>query len=295
MLSKKSHTREQSPLQTAAGLGLLGLSGVAANSGVGDLLNRNVVVSYGGAPEMGAGHKEPATQIKKLLTEIAEQNKGNFLGNLNVIDAPVMSYAGDVAPDTLTQLRRKKFLTGMDTGWGLFDPERAHNRYGSASSGPSMLERLTGGNVAQKDPFFLNKFRNVLLFQPDGRSDTTGYMATGDANRVAGLRNHALISYGDFDPAVADYKSGGKMKFTGRAHPLVETSGLNAVMARGDYENFLMQHTRSNGMDIDPTSLSGKKIIAVSGASRGDTVGARARWVLDALKSKDTTRMTTQS
>jgi hypothetical protein len=272
---------------------LLGLGGLLGFDGAKDLNNRNVAVSYGAVKEMGKGHVEPANQVKAILEEIKKENRNalsgrNFLGKLNIVDVPVVTMDGKIKQDAINELKRQRFLTGIDTGWGLFDPERNFGRgYGEYSNISNLKKRVTGDLVTQRDPFLLQKFRNFLIFQPDGRSDTTGYLASGDANRISKLRNYTMAAYGNFDPTVTDYLADGRFKYMGRAHPLVETSKLEKAFDRNTYTQFISKYLNANGHDdVTPEMFKGKKIITVSGASRGDTVGARARWVAEALQKK---------
>ena len=287
MTSRPSSTSDKPWLSGAAGVGMIGAGGALGRSGLSDLGNHNVLLSYGAGAEMGGGHKEPALQIRRLIEELKARNPRNFLGQLNVLMAPVESYSGHLSDATKAPLRGKKFLTGIDTGWGVFDPERKHKGMTDGPR-PEWMERLQGENIRQRDPHFLRRFKNFLLMQPDGRSDTTGYLASGDARRVAGLPGYSLATYGDFDPAVSSAISGGKTQYLGRAHPLVDLQNLQAPMARDAYAKFLADHMTQNGgfEGITPEAFRGKKIITVSGATRGDTVGARARWIAEGLKAK---------
>ena len=284
-MSKQASTSEHPWASGLAGAGMLGLGGALGRSGLADLNNRNVLLTYGAAAPMGGGHKEPAAQIRQILEELKAQNRDNFLGRMNVIDAPVTSYEGKISNEAAKAMKGKRFLTGVDTGWGLLDPERAHD---ITPSRASWMDRLRGENVRQQDPHFRQRFENFLQFQPDGRNDATGYMATGDARRISGLRDTHAATYGDFDPGPSHALSGGKLHYMGRAHPLVETKNLSPVMDRDAYSKFLAQHMTQHGgfQGITPDTFRGKKIITVSGATRGDTVGARARWVAEALKAK---------
>lgn len=284
-MNKQASTSEHPWASGLAGAGMLGLGGALGRSGLADLNNRNVLLTYGAAAPMGGGHKEPAAQIRQILEELKAQNRDNFLGRMNVIDAPVTSYEGKISNEAAKAMKGKRFLTGVDTGWGLLDPERAHD---ITPSRASWMDRLRGENVRQQDPHFRQRFENFLQFQPDGRNDATGYMATGDARRISGLRDTHAATYGDFDPGPSHALSGGKLHYMGRAHPLVETKNLSPVMDRDAYSKFLAQHMTQHGgfQGITPDTFRGKKIITVSGATRGDTVGARARWVAEALKAK---------
>jgi hypothetical protein len=284
-MSKQASTSENPWSSGIAGAGMLGLGGALGRSGLADLNNRNVLVTYGAAAPMGGGHKEPAAQIRQILEELKAQNRDNFLGRMNVIDAPVTSYEGKLSNEAAKAMKGKRFLTGIDTGWGLLDPERAHD---ITPSRASWMDRLRGENVRQQDPYFRQRFENFLQFQPDGRNDATGYMATGDARRISGLRDTHAATYGNFDPGPSHVLSGGKLHYMGRAHPLVETKNLSPLMDRDAYSKFLAQHMTQHGgfQGITPDTFRGKKIITVSGATRGDTVGARARWVAEALKAK---------
>lgn len=272
----------ENPIFPAASLagGALGIK-----SGIGDLRNNNVFVSYGNVPIMGRGHAEPANQITQLLEEIRGENPKSFLGKLNIVDAPVTTYDGDVTPQAKSKLR-SKFLAGIDTGWGIIDPERKLGGYRKLTP-TNIYDRFTGENIIQRDPILMSRVNRKIIFQPDGRSDVTGYLASGDAKRVKNLPGHVTAAYGDFDPMVTHDQSGGKLKYMGRAHPLVNVKGLNPKLGRAEYNKKLVEYLKANGIDdIDENFLKNKKIITVSGASRGDTVGARSRWVADSLEAK---------
>jgi hypothetical protein len=135
---------------------MLGLGGALGRSGLADLNNRNVLLTYGAAAPMGGGHKEPAAQIRRILEELKAQNRDNFLGRMNVIDAPVISYEGKISDEAAKAMKGKRFLTGVDTGWGLLDPERAHD---VTPTRASWMDRMRGENVRQQDPPFCNSNR----------------------------------------------------------------------------------------------------------------------------------------
>jgi hypothetical protein len=275
------------PQEKMLGLGTATAGGLLVDSGLKDFKNNNVVISYGAGKTMGGGHKQPASQIRKLIEEIKSEDKNkSFLSKLNIVDAPVLDYEGNISPEVKGKLKNR-FLTGIDTGWGLFDVERDLNK-GSKPGLRNIKERISGEKVIQRDPLLTRKFRNFLSFQPDGRSDVTGYLATGDANRIAKLRNYKTLTYGDFDPNVASNLSKGKLIYTGRAHPLVEVAGLDKPMDRKQYTEFISDYLKNKAgiKDFDPSIFDGKKIISVSGATRGDTVGARSRWVNDILRAQ---------
>lgn len=288
---KVTEQGKQPDFESATRAGLAAGSGVGAfttaRSGISDLANKNVLITYGAGPGMGAGHKSPAKQLEKLVQEIIQEAPENsFLKKIKITDAPVVSYSGDVLPETIKEIKRKgKFLTGIDTGWGLFDPERVHQNDGYYKSLEGLKKRFTGDVALQRDPLLLRRFKNFILFQPDGRSDATGYKVTGDAARLRQLGDYTQLTYGNFDPRVAYYKSKGKLRFVGKAHPLIEPN-LNTPLAEGDYKKLVLNYLRNAGYDLSDDALKGKDIYTVSGASRGDTVGARARWLDTKLRAK---------
>jgi hypothetical protein len=282
---KQRELQDERDKTNAANLGIGGAGGVLAKSGIGDLRNKRVAVSYGLAPGMGRGHETPANEIVSLLEELKKESKGSrgFLKDIEIVKAPVTTYEGGLDPAVARRIKRKKFLTGIDSGWGLFDPERRFK----TSSRPGfrdLPDRITGNKVVQRDPFFLRNFENFLTFQPDGRSDKTGYLSTGDAQRVRRAGDMVQATYGDFDPAVARYLSNDKMRYMGRAHPLIPVGSLSKPLGRLEYATLVSDYLKKEGIDMSPEEIMKKKILTVSGASRGDTVGARARWVHDMLQ-----------
>lgn len=275
-------------------LGAAGLGTAAGGLGYDaarDLTNRNVMVTYGDAEALGGGHKSTANSIQEVLDDVRRENPR--FSKLNIHMAPT-SLDGLRLRDP--KLNRKRYLMSVDPGWGVTDDfrnERGFMREGwrnrdvntlgsdlihvNQSTGRLEGNRTLGSNILKK-----------VVVQPDGMGQT-GYRASGTSNKTVplGRRDYHHVWYGTLDPYGDKGTGRGYTHYTGKYHPLVKLTDVPSPMSREAWLGKLHEYMQQSagGREI-PTleQLAGKKIITVSGASRGDTVGTRMRQVLEALE-----------
>jgi len=289
---------------TLPSLGLLA-GGATINDGVKDIRNKNILVSYGTRPDLGAGHKAPAEEIEKILAELKTEAKGKgVFADANVIMAPTIDTSGTVGVLTkdpagnviedktlsdalVKKIKGKKILTSIDTGWGITEP--------SSSKGGIFRQRAKATNFLNRyNPFAFGANKQLpgierntqsrIIFNPDSRSTVTGIPVSQDGELIKDLPKYQAISYGVEKPTQEIAETGGRLHYTGQAHPLVsEQGGGVRVLEKSVYLDKVHKYLQESGYDIDRKSLEGKRIITVSGASRGDGVGAKALWAQDQL------------
>lgn len=273
----------QDPFYAGGSLAGLAAGGLMADGGIANLRNNDVFISHGTAKALGQGHTAPAKSIKAIIEELKNSpDAPRFMKNLRIHDLAFGDDGRTFKDPNIDKSRR--YLTGFDTGWGVLDLERNPEYFFTGSKGPSNY----------RDPQVLKNTLRKVIFAPDGRSGVTGYQATGDAQRVGGLRDHWMMGYGDFDPIAAQTMADGRYQRIHSYHPLVDARRydeqgnkiIGDKFSRERYARELSEYLNSHGANISPEDLKNKKIITVSGASRGDSVGVRARMVQEFLESQ---------
>jgi hypothetical protein len=276
-------------LNILAQLGVLP-GGYLAGTGVRNHLRdlNNILVTYGELDSLGAGHKTPGETIAKLL-----RDKSKY----NVVVAPTGQTAGrSVNPNFL----KNYYAASVDTGWGLTDPNYdpsgwAYKRPTGIGSdrfydkmelgegwlhGRTMQGRELDKQIARKIKFHPDPPARTGYSLRHFLESTYGNKLSGDGflkNLITPDRKDFMhLTYGDLGGI--DPKAYPMIKSVGAAHPGVSPY-TGGTMGQDAYKQLLVQET-----SVDPSVIQGKKIITVSGASRGDSVGARVRRIHDALE-----------
>lgn len=243
---------------TAAGLGSAALMPT----------RKDVAVTFGTADNLGQGHSTPGNTLLKLMQEDPYLSKRYRFHNL-----ALGASAGNRAVNS--DLLNKKFLSTIDSGWGATGFK---GNYGGPRIGP---------NMSKQDAYKRLNTIGRVLFDPDPPSAYTGETPRNAFGRLAGKAKKYGLS-GDvisFGPR-SIFKDSPEAIRMGPAHFGVNPVDFKGKMPREAYIKEMADFLAEGGGNRDEIAkaLQGKKIITVSGASRGDEVGIRAKRLHDALR-----------
>ena len=258
----------------------------------------NIMVTFGENDALGQGHAQPGRNIAEAIRRRAN-------GKFNVVEAPLGQSA---FLSSNPQALKKYYAAGLDTGWGLLDPNYNPDwAYSGRPTGFStsrardkmrigegwMRGRTVTGHEADR------RVLSKIKFHPDPPTGTgmpIGHLTDithGARNRgVPGWLSGLLGDRGDYSHATfggldpRNPRASKHMFTSGAMHPGVKV-GDAVRLARPDY---LKELAITSGL-TDEKAINdfvaknlGKKVLTVTGASRGDSVGVRVRMLHDTLK-----------
>lgn len=274
------------------------ISALLTVRGLRDVIDtpRDILVSYGSDDRLGQGHASPGRNIADIVNNDPRFAKHN----VRAIEAPTsQGLLTTTNPDAL----KKRYALGVDTGWGVME-----NHYGKQWG---HRDFPTGGSLYRdaimeaQGPFgiksriagedLLNRVQRVLKFHPDAPSTVSGnsyqHLTMGEEpSGVSGLLHRLFSNKGKYYNATygdgSDY-TGKNLSFVGRAHPAANIDNSPAL-SREDYRKLVAEELAASNEGTTVADwlakIGDKKIISISGASRGDSVGARAALVYDAMR-----------
>lgn len=269
-----------------------------ATKGVSQIVNpaKDVLVSWGEDDALGQGHASPGKNIAKMINE---DPRFQAIGTKAVSAPATQGLLTTSNPEAL----KRRYALGVDSGWGVLDKkyskEWGENKFrtGGSSFVDALVTRpgLLGGEVYSPGENFLSNIGRVVSFHPDAPSNVSGmsYKAiTGNKEfeGLSGLLRRLFTNQGKFhnitygDPS--GYK-GSNIGFAGPAHPAANIS-TSPALARDAYAKLVASRLAEFNPGTTPeewlSQIGDKKILAVSGASRGDSVGARVAEIQKAIQ-----------
>lgn len=244
----------------------------------------NVGVTYGTADVLGAGHKTPGQNLLRLLNATDAEGK-------QILDPRFRGYTFEEVPMSVHGVRgvtplKDEYLAMIDTGWGAGGTKGKpywnadiHRRPGFLGIDPEDIAKYDAGANIFFDPdpavkgmgwdprsFYAERLSKMKA--QGGPSNIRELLHFGPSEDVAGL------------PGV---------KNIGPAHFGINPIDYRQEMSREDYKNMIVDELLGGKGDPQARQalldeIGDKKIITISGASRGDDVGIKAKRLHDALK-----------
>lgn len=251
--------------------------------------NKNIGITYGemggpyGLPDIGGGHRGPSKALKSILEEAVTDPKSPLFGyNLDEI---VRNKAG------IIQAGPRNYNTILDTGLGLF----TDSPFWEGQQRTHRVDAPTGIKTQSRMHLLTDAIASDRLRR-------------GGATEIPfprGVFKNHFIGYGDnFDTGakIMGYKGGWLGALMPKQFSRV-SEGLTPAVNKDVLDIIRTPQTREavlSGMassyektnpelasKIKNILSSGNKLITISGSGRGDYVAARARELIDALRSNN--------
>lgn len=287
-----------SDAQTNASAVASPLSALLLSSGLNDLVNtpKDVLVSYGTDDRLGAGHASPGRNIAAIVNEDSRFRKNK----VRAIEAPATQGLMTTSnPDAL----KGRYALGVDTGWGILDDKYNKNwgqrdfATGGSLYRDAMIEAQGpfGGKSLIAGNDVLSRVQRVLKLHPDAPSTVSGnnygdLTGNREPKGVSGLLSRLFTGKGKYyNTTYGDGSAytGNNLSFVGKAHPAANVD-TSPALAKNDYRRLVAEELAASnkGTSVDDwlTRIGDRKIISVSGASRGDSVGARSASIYEAMR-----------
>ena len=271
------------------------VAAILAGLGLRDIVAtpKDVLVSYGTDDRLGAGHQTPGKNIANIVnTDERFARRG-----VKAVSAPAsQGLLSSSNPEAL----KKRYALGVDSGWGVMDDfydkhwGQGQFRAGSSTYRDGVFKSpwIFGDRLAHGGDLLGNLGR-VLKFHPDAPSlvsgNDTAKMVGGERTGVLGGLSRLFGTNSKYHHATygdgSEYKGSG-LDFVGKAHPAANISAAPA-MDRAAYKNLVIQELVKENPGTDASywdkTIGDRKIISVSGASRGDSVGSRVATLREAM------------
>lgn len=282
---------------TDASAAMSPLSALLMASGIRDVAAtpKDVLISYGTDDRLGAGHASPGRNIAKII-----QEDPRFRAHgVNAVEAPATQGLMSTSnPGAL----KGRYAMGVDTGWGVMD-DHYGKQWGSRDfpTGGSLYRDavietpgVLGGRRMTSGTNILDRVGRVVKFHPDAPSTVSGNSYADlthgkEPAGISGLLSRILTRKGKYHNLTYGDGSGydGKnLNFVGAAHPAANID-VSPALDRDAYRRLVAEELAisNKGTTVDDwlAKIGDRKIISVSGASRGDSVGARVAALHEAM------------